>query len=313
VQGRHGRGEPVGRLAGEASARALELLARVAIDELRADARLRERDRLRAALEEPGEELAPLDVRAPALDAGLVAERRVPEREVLLAARGAVVVDDRDLAARERRGELAGIADRRAAEHVAELAAVMAHEPLEPAEHEGHVAAEDAAIGVQLVHDDVAEMTEETRPLRVLRQDAGVEHVGIGEDDVRLVAELLPGRGRGVAVVHARVQQARELDAALGEPGEALQLVLGERLRGKEVERGGAGLVLQPFEHRDVVAETLAARGPGHDDGVAARAQGLDRTHLVRVEPLDPLALEGGPQAVRQRRLEIAVAGGAPR
>jgi hypothetical protein len=47
-------------------------------------------DRLRAQLDTPGS--CGLDVGAPPLDARLVPERRVPEREVLLAARRAVVV-----------------------------------------------------------------------------------------------------------------------------------------------------------------------------------------------------------------------------
>jgi hypothetical protein len=63
-------------------------LARVAVDQLGRDPRLGEAQRLRAALEEAGEQRAPFAVRGAALHPAAVHERRIPEREVLLAARG---------------------------------------------------------------------------------------------------------------------------------------------------------------------------------------------------------------------------------
>ena len=41
------------------------------------------------------------------------------------------------------------------------------------------MAAEDAAIGVELVEDDVTQIFENARPFGVVRQDAGVQHVWI--------------------------------------------------------------------------------------------------------------------------------------
>ena len=63
------------------------------------------------------------------------------------------------------------------------------------------MAAEDAAVGVQLVDDDVFEVFEELHPLGVVGQDGGVEHVRVGEHDVAGRADGAARIGRGVAVV----------------------------------------------------------------------------------------------------------------
>ncbi len=63
------------------------------------------------------------------------------------------------------------------------------------------MAAEDAAVVVELVDDDVLEVLEELDPLRVVRQDAGVEHVGVGQDDVAAGPDGLAGVLGRVAVV----------------------------------------------------------------------------------------------------------------
>ena len=66
------------------------------------------------------------------------------------------------------------------------------------------MAAVDAAIIMQLVDDDVAQVLEALRPLGVMRQDAAVQHVGIGQHDVGALADRLAGILRRVAVVGER-------------------------------------------------------------------------------------------------------------
>ena len=51
------------------------------------------------------------------------------------------------------------------------LRAVVLAQPQQPAEDVGDVAAEDAAVGVRLVDDDVAQLLEQLEPLGVMRQD----------------------------------------------------------------------------------------------------------------------------------------------
>ena len=60
----------------------------------------------------------------------------------------------------------------------------MTADPLEAPEDVRQVAPEDAAIGVQLVDDDEAQVLEQLRPARVVRQDARMQHVGIAEHHV---------------------------------------------------------------------------------------------------------------------------------
>ena len=77
----------------------------------------------------------------------------------------------------------------------------MVAEPQEPPEHVRDVAAEDAAIRVQLVDDDDLDLLEELEPLRVMRQDRRVEHVRVGDDDLAGRPDRRPDRRRRVPVV----------------------------------------------------------------------------------------------------------------
>ena len=94
----------------------------------------------------------------------------------------------------------------------------------QPADDVGQVRPKDAAVGVDFVDDDVAQVLKELDPLGVVRQDAGVEHVRVGEHDV-------PGQAHGVARVHRRIPVV----------GEGLDLhahVRDERVDLRELVRG---------------------------------------------------------------------------
>ena len=91
------------------------------------------------------------------------------------------------------------------------------------------------------------------------------------------------------------------------QPHQAFELILRQRLGREEIERCRFGLGQQALEHRQVVAEALAARGPRDDHDVEPAAQRLDRLDLVRVEPLDPLRCErlGEWGGERDRKLAV--------
>ncbi len=57
--------------------------------------------------------------------------------------------------------------------------------------HVGDVRAEHAAVCVHLVDDHVFQVLEELRPLGVVGEDALVQHVGIGDDDIPVVRTAL--------------------------------------------------------------------------------------------------------------------------
>ena len=110
------------------------------------------------------------------------------------------------------RHELAGVRDGRRREQELWLGVVDPREPTQPAQHVRDVRAEDAAVHVRLVDDDVAEVREDVAPAVVVRQDADVEHVRVREDEVRPLADLPAALARRVAVVD-RGPQALELAA----------------------------------------------------------------------------------------------------
>ena len=113
--------------------------------------------------------------------------------------------------------------------------AVERADPPQPAQHVRDVRAEDAAVVVALVDDDVAQRAEEARPPLMTGEHRTVQHVGVGQDVLAEVARPVPLLPGAVTVVGHRAH----VDAQLAQPG---QLVLGERLGGREVEDAGAAL-----------------------------------------------------------------------
>ena len=63
------------------------------------------------------------------------------------------------------------------------------------------MAAEDAAISMQLIDDDVSEILEELGPTRVVRKDPRMNHVGVAEYDVCAASDSPPGVLRRIAVI----------------------------------------------------------------------------------------------------------------
>ena len=94
-----------------------------------------------------------------------------------------------------------------------------------------------------LIDDDDREVGEQHLPCGMVGQDAHMEHVGVGQHDVGIAADVRARLARGVAVVDRGAN-------ALGQP-EARQrarLVLGERLGGVEVERAGARVAAEDVD-----------------------------------------------------------------
>ena len=113
--------------------------------------------------------------------------------------------------------------------------AVVRAQPPQPPQHVRDVAAEQAAQRVQLVDHHVAQAHQERGPPRVRREDARVQHLGVGEQHVGVGARPGAVVGRGVAVVGGGDQLGEEPLA------EAAELVLRERLGGVHDQRGVAG------------------------------------------------------------------------
>ena len=120
-----------------------------------------------------------------------------------------------------------------------------------------------------------------------------MEHVGIGEDQVRATPDLRPVLARSVAVVD---RVAKRLQS---ERGQLSCLVLGERLGRVEVEGPVAVVPGELVEDGQVEGQRLARRGAAGDDRIPLGCC-LQRLELVRVERLDAGRGQGGLQLGRQ-------------
>ncbi len=208
----------------------------------------------------------------------------------------------------QRLGMRLRVADRRRAQDELRLRPIERADALEPAQYVGDVAAEHAAIGMHLVDHHVLQVLEELRPLGVMRQDALVQHVRVGDDDVAVQADRLARVARRVAIegegFYAEVAGAVELQQ-LG------HLVLRQRLGREQVQRlGTAGH--RRGHHRQRVAQRLAAGGGGYHGHVLATRGGIPRFGLVAVELFDTAAAQCGRKRRRQVRGQRRVTALAP-
>ena len=220
-----------------------------------------------------------------------VEEWRVPEEDGPLCLGRRVGIHHGRVDAEEGARLLSGVRDRRGGEEKLRLRAVDGRGPAQPPEDVRDVRAEDAAVDVGFVDDDVAQVLEDVSPAVVVGQEPDVQHVRVCEDEVGPLPDLPALLGRGVAVVD-RSPQARELEF-----GQAPRLILCERLRGVEVEGSLLRVACERVQHREVEGERLPAGGARRDDDVLAaprRFQGLD---LVLVELVDATGARAPPQA----------------
>ena len=210
-----------------------QALAGVAVHQLTGLARLREHDRAQPARDQPHHQRRGLAQRA-GTDAQLgVQQRRVPDAHVALGRRRSILVDHRQLAAGQHRTRLRRVGDGGRCQQEPRLGAVGGGDPAQACQHVRHVRAEHAPVGVRLVHHHVAQVGDGVRPARVAGQDADVQHVRVGQDQVRPSSRLAPLPGRRVAVVDGRPR------AGCMQLSEGASLVLRQRLGRVQVERPG--------------------------------------------------------------------------
>ena len=206
-------------------------------------------------------------------------------------------VDDVDRRLQQPLGQLAGVGDGGAGADEDRVGAVVAADPPKAANDVGDVAAEQPAIGVQLVDDDELQVLEQLEPLGVVRKDRRVEHVRVGDGHLARAAHHAADGGRRVAVVGVGLEGDI---GRLGQRAQLHQLVGGQRLGGEEVQGAGGLVAGHRVDDGQVVAERLARCGGRDDADVAAGAHRLDGRGLVRVERLEaPTA-----QRVDQPRIE---------
>ena len=160
------------------------------------------------------------------------------------------------------------------------------------AQHHRHVGAENPSVVVAFIDHQVPQVAQEHRPPGVVAHHRQVDHVRIGEDPAGPLAGESAHFGGAVAVIGGR--------GDVGEPGnggrefgDGTQLVVSERLRGRQIQRAGARILLQRRQYRQLVGHRLARRRPGTEHHVASAVSEVGRGALVRPQHLDATIAEG--------------------
>ena len=145
-------------------------------------------------------------------------------------------LDDLDQVAHQLRHHLGRVRHRRRCEQELRRRADRRADAAQTADHVGDVRAEHAPVDVCLVDHDMRQVREHVAPPVGVRADADVQHVGVRQQQVRVPARHRAGRVVGVAVVQRRPERAAQMQR-LQRP----RLVLGQRLRRRQVQAHGHG------------------------------------------------------------------------
>ena len=272
------------------------------IDELRRPPAPREADRANAGFDQVREKCGGFAQARGTTPRALVEQRRVAHHDLPLPPRCAVAVDEVELDAGELVRELNRIGDRGGGEDETRSRPVGSREPSQAAQHVCHVRPEHAPVNVCLVDDHEREVCEEVTPAVVVGKDADVQHVRVGEDEIRALSDRRPLALGSVTVVD-RVPKGGHAQL-----GQRPRLILCERLGRVQIQRPGPRVGGEHVQRREVEAERLAARRAGRHDRVAAFHHALPRVGLVRIERVDAgvceRLLHGRVQLVRDRAEE---------
>ena len=226
--------------------------------------------------------------------------RRIDEHEELLAPRRAAPAHERERPLREPLRQLQRIGDGRRRTDELRVRSVVTANALQPSQHVGEVAAKHAAVGMQFVDDDELEVLEQLGPAWMVREDPGVQHVGIAEDDLSLAADGAARILRRVAVVgvHADLMLfASNFADGADQFVQLRHLILRQRLGREQIQRARCRVLQDAIENWQVVAERLARRGRCGDHHLLALGNEIEGLGLVRVELLDTSRLERRAQA----------------
>lgn len=230
-----------------------------------------------------------------ALLAVQLGQRRFPQGEDHFAAGRGVVGDLHDRETGEAARRDGGLRRSGRGEEEDRIRSVAGAQAAQSAHHLGDVGAEDTPVGVALVDDDEAQGAQEGGPAGVGRKYPAMQHVGVGQDVVGVLAHPLALLDRGVAVVDrgpdGRAERCREFL-------HRTSLIGGQGLGGGEIQGGRAtavrrlGAVEQGGEQRGEIGERLAGRRAGGDDHGFAVQGMLGGGRLVRPRVVDPGLLD---------------------
>ena len=173
--------------------------------------------------------------------------RRIVENEGLLGCRRAIGIKHFDFGFEQARSQFARIGNRRGTANELRLPPIKTRDAPQPAQNIAKMAAKNAAIGMQFVQNDVAKILEQARPARVVRQDAGVQHVRVRQNNVAFFANGFTRVSRRVTVV---CENAEAIFKPLVQIVEFRKLILRKRFCRKKIERACIGIFQDGVQHR---------------------------------------------------------------
>jgi hypothetical protein len=139
----------------------------------------------------------------------------------------------------------------------------------------------------------------------VVREKRQVQEIGVADENLgRIGLELRPAVGRCVAVQDL----GPDAGPAREELPEGLELVLLERLGGKQEEGAGLGVAEQVLQDGKLIRQTLPGCRPGDDQDVPAGPGERHGVDLVGVEPLDADLLQSLPEWLGERGSQVGKA-----
>ena len=218
--------------------------------------------------------------------------RRLHQRIGALAHRGSVVFDLRKLPSADLPRQFQRIGDGRGAAQKYRSGAVIFQNAGKAPDQVGHMGAENAAAGVKLVdHHELQVGKNKIKPVAaVIGQKGSAQHLGVGQQDVRLPAQARPLIDGGVPVVDARTDPVGP--EMIQDRAHRPHLVRGKGF-GRIKENGPClGLFKDPADHRQQKAERLAAGRRGGDHQVFPLHGLLVHLRLMGIEPVDPHLLK---------------------
>ena len=112
---------------------------------------------------------------------------------------------------------------------------------------------------MDFVQHNKGEILKKSLPVVMMGQDSTVQHIRIGEENLRdIFPDLFSAVGRGISVVDF----SRDFCAfdPLQIEGKIFQLVLFEGLEGKDVDRLGSFILQDLLDDRYVIDQAFAAR-----------------------------------------------------
>jgi len=156
------------------------------------------------------------------------------------------------------------------------------------------MASQNAPVSVGFVYHYVFQIREKLDPFGVVRKDAGVEHIRVGDNYPPVISRGHPKAFRRVAVIgrdldgNSALAFAPRARIPLNKLVQLRLLILGEGFGREKVERPGFFVAKQGIQHREVIAKGFSRGCRGNNYRVQALFYVFPYLSLVGVNLANP-------------------------